>query len=219
LISSEGKTRILVRTAPEDLYPKEAKMASEVLLSLGFSIDYTEIDHFVTLTSELESGLSRTNQKRVRRGAASGYTFEIGSEWLHESHSVISKNRKQLGKPSAISLGSKENLSHLLGRRTIFGVVKHLELTLAGLFCLYLDDEVVYVAQWGDDRDMLSSRGLESPMPFLFSELGKILRDEGVKRLYLGTSSNLGNLDPGLARFKESLGCQRTNKRVWRLDI
>jgi hypothetical protein len=60
-------------------------------------------------------------------------------------------------------------------------------------------------------------RSLESPMPFLFVELAKFLGHQGVKRLYLGTSSNLGALDPGLARFKESLGCQRTNKRIWRL--
>jgi hypothetical protein len=212
---SEGSEDILVRIPPDDLYPWEASVMARALSSLGFSLDYSEIDHFASLRSDPEVALSRTNQKKVRRAVSLGYTFEVGVEWLQASHEVISSNRLQIGKPSPIALASKLQLSQSLGGRTIFGVIKLGDLILAGVFCLFLDDEVVYVAQWGDDRDMISSRGLESPMPLLFVELSNFLSELGVKRLYLGTSSTLGSEDWGLSRFKESLGCERTHKRIW----
>jgi hypothetical protein len=217
LASLQDRGNILVRSPPDDLYPLESSVVAKALRSLGFSLDYTEIDHFAILQGDPEAMLSRTNQKKVRRGASLGYTFEVGVEWLQASHEVILSNRLQMGKPSAISLASKQQLSLSLGQRTTYGVVRVGQQILAGMFCFFLDDEVAYVAQWGDDRDLISLRNLESPMPFLFVELAKFLRHQGVKRLYLGTSSTLGALDPGLARFKESLGCQRTNKRIWRL--
>lgn len=217
LILAVQAERFTVRTPPKGIYPDEARKAEEALKSLGFQLDYEDTDHFVSLQGELPDRLSRTNQKKVRRANALGYRLELGPELLKDSHSVIDVNRRQLSKPSLISQINKELLQKSLRDRTIFGVVRCQSLVLAGVFCLYLNKEVVYVAQWGDDRNLLESKNLESPIPFLFVKLSALLTEKGVKYLYLGSSSNAGLVDAGLSQFKESLGCLPTSKQIWRL--
>lgn len=209
--------RFTVRTPPKGIYPNEARKIGAALESLGFQLDYEDTDHFISLQGNFLDRLSRTNQKKVRRAITAGYRLELGPELIADSHSVIDMNRLQLSKPSLISQVNKERLQTSLKDRTIFGVVRFESLVLAGVFGLYLDTKVVYVAQWGDNRNLLESGNLESPMPFLFVKLSELLAERGVTCLYLGSSSNAGVVDTGLSWFKESLGCLPTSKQIWSL--
>jgi hypothetical protein len=86
----------------------------------------------------------------------------------------------------------------------------------AAAYIVRISEEVNYVLYWGDALEFRQV----SPVASLLNSLVPVSADMGCSILDLGISSNGGELDAGLARFKLNLGALETIKPVflWRND-
>jgi hypothetical protein len=206
-----------VRILPSELYANPEIATFENLKSLGFVLNYTEIDHVVDLCSDWFSKWNR-NRKRDLKNNDKILSVEevVSDEYFQVIRNVIETNRSSKGLKSNIDIASLKKWKSLFGGRTSYYLctVKDTNLPVAAAICQYVSDSMVYVYKWGDDRNATKEITIHSPISnlakFLFSEFQK----RGVKKVYLGSSSKNGEIDLGLARFKESIGSLRIEKKV-----
>lgn len=208
-----GLEYLQIRLPPEPLAYPLAAHTREVLKSRKWKLRYLEIDHILHVDG---NWIGKINRNRMRELKDVEEYYKVTDSFTIETvHQILSKNRSQIGAPQNISLEKFKFLNSTLADKVKNFVVSDMDENLvAAAFTLRIDSKSVYVSQWGDIREGSNPRR-KSPMTFLASVLHEYCSREQVEFLYLGGSSLNGDINLGLARFKESLGAERYSREIW----
>lgn len=157
-------------------------------------------------SDDFEAHLTHAARKNYRHAQQQGFEFTQTAD-IDRAYAVIRANRESRGYPLAMSLQQV--------RRTVS------EMVTAQFFLLTLDGADVAAAMvydvapgigqviyWGDAPGYSELRPMNMLPPLLFAHY----RKAGYRILDIGPSSKHGVPNPGLCRFKESLGCELTLK-------
>jgi hypothetical protein len=212
-----GLEHLQIRLPPEPLAYSLAANTKEVLQSRKWKLRYFEIDQIVHVDG---NWMGKINRNRMRELKEVGEYYKLNDSFTIETvHEILSKNRSQIGAPQNISLEKFKFLNLSLADKVKNFVVSDAdENPVAAAFTLRIDPKSVYVSQWGDIREGSNPRR-KSPMTFLASVIHEYCSREQVEFLYLGGSSLNGEINLGLARFKESLGAKSYSREIWEKGI
>ena len=184
------------------------------LLAQGFEIRGVELNHHLDLAGLRDAGDYvarldwRVGQRALRRASALGLEFREATdlEQRGAAYDVLKSNRLAKGRPMRLSLDYLERL-----RVALPGRIRFFSLVAKGRACAAAITYLVrphrwYVVYWGDAGHDLT----QSPMNLLAFSLVEAALAEKVAVIDLGISSVRGELNSGLAQFKESVGAEAT---------
>lgn len=206
-----------VRLSPDGLFENNFLVTSKVLERLGFDLCFTETDHIIDLDDDWLSNWNR-NRKRDLRKSCDFLVFKKVDNRHHFRTivEIIDSNRSSKGVVNNLNVDTLINWKALFGNDILYYLctTRETELPVAAAICQTVNKSISYVYKWGDERKTASAALNNSPMSYLAYHLFVELKSIGIERIYLGTSSVNGNIDLGLARFKESIGGKRLRKQV-----
>lgn len=213
----ERRTILRVRLPPMGSGLRHVVEGYDQVRQHGWSIAMTETDHIVDLSQGLPV-FNRLRRRNISQACALSYSSESGLHVLDEALSVVAINRASKSVPLTVSRAKAVALARLLGHRVRLSVVRDGEAkrVVAGSLSIILQTGVAYVIQWGHCP---SVQAAVSPMALLAREVFSDLLQNGCHKALLGTSSERGEVNPGLARFKESLGAQPVAKLIIQKDL
>jgi len=183
------------------------------LLSRGFKIELTELNQHLDLSGvkspeDYVERLGWRGRRDLRRASTQGLVFVecLDPEQRAEAYELLRANRVAKGRPMRLSLDYIERLrAQLPGRIRFFSLLAG-DRACASAVVYLIKPGRWYVAYWGDAFHQLE----QSPMNLLAFKVVERALAEGIVLIDLGISSAAGQLNPGLAQFKESVGAQST---------
>ena len=210
-LEGRGIRTIRVDSRPP-IYSRAETSMQFALLSNGFRIEAVELNQHLDLTGfdttdqYVQSLGRRVGQRGLRRASAQGLEFREDSQPNEraDAYEVLRANREAKGRPLRLSLDYIENL-----RTALPGRVRFFSLLAAGQTCASAVMYLIrpgrwYVVYWGDAAHRLA----QSPMNLLAFKLVEKAMEEGIALVDLGISSVYGQLNAGLAQFKEHVGAE-----------
>ena len=194
---------------PAYFYPEVFDLQREVIESMSGIIKIIDVSYHIDVKDWSTNLLSRGNQKKIRQCSEAGAIFkkdDLGS--LSNIYSLISKNRLSKGVELSISQDQLENAIRVFPNEYELFSLYNSSILMASAVTIMLTSTVRYVYMWADHIDYRSL----SPIAMLCEEIVKDCRTKNIKVLDLGTASLHGELNEGLARFKQNLGAISTQK-------
>jgi predicted N-acyltransferase len=195
------------------IYARADVDAEFALLCRGFKVELTELNQHLDLSGVASpevyvDRLGWRGRRDLRRSSAQDLIFVEGlePEQRAEAHELLRANREAKGRPMRLSLEYLERL-----REQLPGRIRFFSLLAGGRACASAVVYLIrpgrwYLVYWGDAFHRLD----QSPMNLLAFKLVERALAEGIVLIDLGISSAGGELNPGLAQFKESIGAQST---------
>lgn len=216
LARKENIEKLEVRLPPKILYPLNVASQEIFLREFGFTLKYSDTDHYLTLGTNIQSSFNRNRTRDLKKFNLDFEFKQVGLEDLSSVFEVITKNRALNEVPQNLSLSKLQILSHYTPEDlTLFLVKVPSGRPIAAAVCISLDESIFYVSQWGDIQKLFPEKFGSSPMAGLALGIFQHYLASNKKIAYLGTSSLHGLPDLGLYRFKESLGSERCAKNIW----
>ena len=122
-------------------------------------------------------------------------------------YDVIQRNHKERGFPLRMTLEQVwQTVSNVV--KADFFVLEHEGTDVAAAQIFHVTDDAAQIVYWGDIREYSALR----PMNFLAFSLYNIYRNEGLRILDIGPSTENGVPNYGLCEFKENIGCSTSLK-------
>lgn len=122
-------------------------------------------------------------------------------------YDVIQRNHKERGFPLRMTLEQVwQTVSNVV--KADFFVLEHEGTDVAAAQVFHVTDDAAQIVYWGDIREYSALR----PMNFLAFSLYNIYRNEGLRILDIGPSTENGVPNYGLCEFKENIGCSTSLK-------
>ena len=216
IANDKNISKLEVRLPPAPLYPANVKSQELLLGDLGFSLKYSETDHYLDLRTDPHLGFNRNRTRDIKKFDLDYKFSQVGIENLPIVFEILSKNRALNNVPQNLTLPNLQILSECApGKLALFLVKVRTGSPIAAALCMNLDESITYVSQWGDIQRLFSQELGSSPMAGLASGIFRHFKNSRKNLIYLGTSSLKGLLDPGLSRFKESIGSESSTKNIW----
>lgn len=185
-----------------DLIPCE----STCLSAAGFSVDYVDLNHVLSLESTTgANGFSVTARQNLRKATTKGFAFqEVFGEGWRQAYDVIGVNRAERHHPLRIGEVQMADLMRLgVPKSRCFVVRTSGHLSVAAAIVFDVTPSVSQVVYWGD----IGEYRPDNPMMILADGLIGVYSGSGKRFLDIGPSSDKGAVDCGLADFKRSVGC------------
>ncbi len=181
--------------------------STRMLLHNGYTILHADINQDLQVDERtLPERMSRGNLKRFRKCEREGWQFvQLPEEHHGQAYQLITDNRRRRGHPLTMTHEGLVTMDRLFpGRVPYFGLVRdgHPDDMAASAICMRIDEHILYVFYWGDAAD----RQTLSPVVGLAAGIHEYCRHEGIRILDAGISTAQGVPNPGLMRFKHSLG-------------
>lgn len=206
-----------IRLSPDELFETTMLVNSDDLWHLGFDVCFTETDHIIDLGGDWFSAWNRNRKRDLSKSNESLEFKRVDSEDYFQSIAgVIESNRTNKGIVNNFNVDTLIHWKALFGNQILYYLctTRGTELPVAAAVCQVVNQSIVYVYKWGDDRKTANAALTNSPMSYLAYHLFTELKSIGVQKIYLGTSSVNGHIDLGLARFKESIGGKAFRKQI-----
>jgi hypothetical protein len=204
-----------LRMPPEYFFPEVFQAQHEVLQEIGAKILYTDTSYHIDLESWDMSVMSKGNRKKLRQCQE----VDLQTTRLHRSdigaaYELIEANRLALGVTPSVSLGQMMKMfDDMPDIYESFGTYYGQDLVAAAITVM-ITDKIRYVYMWADDAEYR----LLSPVVALCNGIVEYSIAKGNSVLDLGTASEFGNINEGLARFKTNLGAFATNKITYSIS-
>lgn len=211
-----GASELRTRLPPKELWHDVVSSIERGLLKDNWFPSETNIGHVVDLKHWTKSHLRRDRRRNYRSSSIQGLEVKSGLSLSQEVSEVISCNRRRKGLKNYIDPDQiqcifsedPQNANLLIVHDASMGPI-------AGSYSFGIDEEVAYVAQWGHIQTV---NGV-SPMTLVAVEVIEWAQSMGFTTLFLGLSSLGGQIDNGLADFKESLGAHRVSLETWSFNL
>jgi hypothetical protein len=203
-IISQGLKGIEI-TLPPDIYHStfNAKTVNS-LIRKGFHSQVPEITNWVNLQN-FTGSFSRSNSREYYRQAVRNkLSFEqvYDEAEKEEGYDLICKNREKFGRPIYMTFNEIQKTG-VLWPADFFKVITVDGKIVASAICYRSHPEICYAVFWGDNE---AGRPLRA-MDFISFNLWSHYKGQGFKYIDLGISTESGNPNEGLLRFKESHDC------------
>lgn len=121
---------------------------------------------------------------------------------IREAYTVIRKNRENKGYPLRMSLEQVLNTIEIVKSDSFIIYKDGVEIASAILF--HINTETVQLIYWGDIAEVSEYK----PINYLAYELIKFYKNESIRYIDMGPSSENSFPNYGLGDFKESIGCK-----------
>lgn len=208
-------SRIQITLPPECYTGANTSTQAAALVGAGFTVEFIDTNHSLRLNDiGFEKGLHRGARRSLRQATSAGLTFMHAQTDGEQgrAYDVIRKNRQQKGRPLKLS---REGLKKVAKITNVdYFLVTQSSVDVAGAIVYKISSSVVQVIYWGNDVSYNSLNSIHFLAMHLFG-----FYQENYALLDIGPSSSLGVIDEGLAKFKESIGCQATEKPAFTIDI
>lgn len=200
---------------PEYFFPEVFQAQHEVLQEIGANILYTDTSYHIDLNSWAKSDMSKGNRKKLRQCQEIGLqTIRLHRSDIGAAYKLIEANRFALGVKPSVSLGQMAKMfDDMPDIYESFGTYYGQDLVAAAITVM-ITDKIRYVFMWADDAEYR----LLSPVVALCNGIIDYSIAKGNSVLDLGTSSEFGNINEGLARFKTNLGALATKKVTYSIS-
>lgn len=219
-LKSNGTKDIKILLFPNHYNPKLYLLLSKVLFSLGFTVDFIDVNSYIDLLAftNLENyidTIGSSYRKKYKKALRNNLAFkEIDSPEYFSAYNVIKINRESKGFPLNLSYDHLlELIEHGILDFRIFGVFEDSDL-IASAFIIEFNS-IAYVLYWGD---LIEKRDM-SPMSLLIPGIVSYYLSKDYKEIDLGTSSKNGIINEGLLRFKDSILASRSFKYCFYLPL
>ncbi len=221
-LRAAGGRQLQMALAPFCYFPQQGPRILLALCRAGYRVMRQELNQAICVgnVSFAMQG-DYANRKRLAKAARAGVTIrELRGTEQQAGYEAILENRQKKGRPLSMSWTDvREMLETFPDRVRVFGATMagasmaaapQENTILAAAICLAVTPRVFYVYAWGERA------GVEaiSPVSTLAEHLFAFAQQHGFSWLDLGTSSVDGVVNPGLHRFKRSLGATPSLK-LW----
>jgi len=207
-------------TLPPNLYQESfiAKQ-SNVLYRKGFFIEQIELNFsFNTekLDDEYSTLLWRNARKNLKIGTSNNLIFfKCSSENdKNEAYSIIKKNREAKGYPLRMTWEQMKDTIEVI--KADFFICKEPDgKNIAAAITFYVAKDTIQVIYWGDDLDYSHLK----TMNYLSYNLFKYYKEQNIRIIDIGPSTENSIPNYGLCEFKESIGCDISQKLTFELKV
>jgi hypothetical protein len=211
-LKAAGATRIEIVMPPFCYAPQRGPQNLALLCRLGYRVIRQELNQALTVgeVNFADQG-DYANRKRLKKAARAGVVVrELATAEHKDGYNAILESRQKKSRSLSMTWEDVEAMQAAFpGRVRLFGA-EHDRSILAAAICLAVNRRVFYVYAWGERA------GAEpiSPVSSIAAHLFEYAQHHGFALLDLGTSSLDGIINPGLHRFKRSLGAT-TSLKLW----
>lgn len=209
-LARKNVSSVRLKHQPEFYAPEKNREIQEALLAAGYTIATVETSAIISVTPEpFESGLHRSEKKRLRKCRDSNLVFEsVPPAQLEKIYFFLQDCRKQKGFALSMSFPEIEKLAGVFPDRILLTAVTDGSRVVAANISIRVYDHVLY--NFYHDHD--SEYDQISPVVLLNEGLYKICQDRRIRLLDLGTSNPDGRLNESLLDFKLRLGARPVPK-------
>lgn len=203
-LRKRGARRVELVLPPFCYAPHRGPRALVVLCRMGYCVIRQELNQSLDVG---EVGFAAqgnyANRKRLNKAARAGILVrELTGGECREGYDAILENRIKKNRSLSMSWDEIQQMREAFPDRVfLFGAEQH-GCILAAAICMAVNRRTLYVYAWGER----SGAEPVSPVTSIAAHLFEFAGREGFSLLDLGTSSAGGIVNPGLLRFKESLG-------------
>jgi lipid II:glycine glycyltransferase (peptidoglycan interpeptide bridge formation enzyme) len=161
--------------------------------------------------------LSRNARKNLNRAKTVPFEFvrlnARDDAQVARAYEVIKTNRESRGYPLRMSLDDVLRTIRIIDADFFVLTLDGVDVAAAQVF--HVADGIAQVVYWGD----VPGYGEMRPMNMLSYCLFEHYRNNGIKVLDIGPSTEHGEPNYGLCEFKENLGCEISLKHTFTLSI
>lgn len=209
LIAKKIKS-ITLKHQPEIYSSEKNARVIRALMQLGYSIAHEEPSAVIPVSDKsFESGLHKSEKKRLRRCRESNLTFEVLSpDQLQKIYTFLETCREEKGYALSMSFNEMMKLVKVFPDRIILTSVIDRNQIAAGNISIRVYDHVLYNFY----HDHAGEYDSLSPVVLLNQGLYQYCQNRKIKLLDLGTSQNGGKLNESLLNFKVNLGAEVSRK-------
>lgn len=207
-----GADRLELTLPPLCYSPRHGSERLPILCRLGYCVTRQELNQSIALGDASVVPGNYAHRKCLAKAARLGLTLRelLDVAEQRDGYDTIAENRHRKGRVLSMTWGDVEAMLDAVPRRLRLFGAEHEGRIVAAAVCIAINQQVFYVHAWGDRTGAAQL----SPMNALAAHIGAVARREGFTLLDLGTSSVDGVVDPGLMRFKRSLGASPSLK-LW----
>lgn len=173
---------------------------------------FFKTDHFDAVNPE--GFLARNARKNLAISLKNNLTFRTPDQvGIDTAYPIIKTNREAKGFQLKMSLSALHETAKVV--RIDNFVVSYEEQSIAAAIVFHVAKEIVQVIYWGDNPEYSHLK----PMNFLSFQLFKYYREQKIRVVDIGPSSQNSIPFYGVANFKESIGCDVSLKFTLRKDL
>ena len=201
---AENIREIDITLAPDIYYPRSNAKVVNAMTRLGFQMQLPEIFNCVNLLS-FHSIYTHNASRTYYNQAVNKHLIFCDAITLQEKetvYNIIVENRARMGRPIYMSFDNIMKTSSIFPT-DFFQVLSADGTVVAGAIMYRAHEEIVYALFWGDAPEGRGNRAMD----FLIFNLWNHYKSAGFKYIDLGISTEAGNPNEGLLRFKETHEC------------
>lgn len=200
-------------TLPPSVYDESfIARQSNAFYRNNFRIETIDINHSCTVSgygNDLNRSIRRNARKNLNTAIANDLSFSKcnGIEEKKQAYDVIKINRESKGFPLKMSWDLVKETIELV-QSDFFICSDRTGHALASAMVFHVARDIVQVIYWGDDPEFSHLR----PMNYLTFQLFRYYDEAGIKIVDTGPSTKDSIPNYGLCEFKESIGCEASQK-------
>lgn len=205
----ENNISALQLSLPPNAYTSfEAKKQLEVLRNLRETQTTTDYNYHLAISEDvLRTKLHASEKNKLNKSIKAGFiAHELSPKSLQECYDLIVHNRSQKGYPITMTLEQLERIIQL-PEFHLFGLFHNTTL-IAVTVLIEISTKIAYNFYMADNYDYRSY----SPLVMLNEYIYNWCQQKQIAILDLGTASEKGIMNSGLAKFKLHLGAIETEK-------
>lgn len=217
-LRKEGLKTLTWRFYPDSYAPEEAACWSFALQQAGYKPQIVELNqHLPIRAAAFEARLHSTARRKYRRLREAGFAcHQIPAPDWADVHAFVARARQRQGYPMSLSSEALEKLGRAFPQDFLVFEVLSSQAERAALgVVIRINAQILYHFYPADEAKFLSF----SPAILLNGGIYEYGQERGYAQLDLGISSEKGQLNEGLWRFKQTLGAQNTLKTTFAKSI
>jgi hypothetical protein len=211
-LRAAGAQQVELALPPFCYAPRSGPRGLAVLCRLGYRVMRQELNQAVVVTeASLAERGNYENRKRLNKASRTGLSVRhLDASEYQVAYNAILENRLQKGRSLSMSWEDVQAMIAVFPQHMhVFGAELDGRI-IAAAICLSVSRQVLYVYAWGECNGVESI----SPVSSIAAHVYTFAQNHGYALLDLGTSSVDGIVNPGLVRFKQSLGAT-TSLKLW----
>ena len=201
---------------PPECYSKDQNIVSESLLDHGFELMYRDCDQYLEINSLFDDIITPGELGKLKKCKRQGFQGKCeGIENLEESHHLIEQNLKRKGLPISMTFHQLREMFEIHPSHYLVFNVRDANTIVSTIVSIRITDEILYNFYHADHEAYQS----HSPTVMAVAQVYEYARHNGFHILDLGVSSEKGEINQGLFRFKKALGAHSCERLSWKLDL
>lgn len=216
-LTAQSVRHIALKHWPEVYSPDKSNRLEHVLMASGYQVAGEETSAVISVTEKsFESGLHRSEKKRLRKCRESNLTFDVmPMDQLQKVYIFLESCRKEKGYSLSMSFPEIGQLARAFPDNLLLTTVSDKNQLAAANISVQVYDDVLYNFY----HDHSAEYDHVSPVVLLNEGLYRYCQQHQIRLLDLGTSNLGGKLNESLLNFKLRLGARAARKLTFTKNL